>query len=520
MSAPGPLEAQRQMVERLQDPARYPHPVTSVSVIETHISFVLLTGPFAYKIKKAVDLGFVDYTSPARRRFCCEEELRLNRRLAPDIYLGVAPIGGTWADPHWDGAEAIDFAVKMRQFDPADRLDAVLAQGRLRPGHVDALAAAIARFHASVPAAAPDTDHGRADIVWAQVAAVLDRLQALAAPAERPRVAALDAWCRAEHQRLRPKFDARKAAGFVRECHGDLHLGNIVRVDDTPVVFDCIEFDPALRWIDIVADLAFLVMDLAERGRPDFAWRVVNAWLEPLGDYGGLAVLRFYRVYRALVRAMVAALSGADADARRYLDHAADTTMPTPPRLLVTHGLAGSGKSTVARALAQALGAVQLRSDVERKRLHGLAPLTRSGSALDAGLYGDPETRATYARLTELATGALAAGYPVIIDAACLRRWQREGFRRLARARGIPCVIVDCQAPAAELERRVVSRSAGGADASEATLAVLAGQRRTAEPLDADERVMAVVVDTTRTEVDDLLARIQRLSEAHRPLPP
>lgn len=521
MTAGNDLAAQRQMVDKLQDPARYPHAVTAVSVIETHISFVILTGTFAYKIKKAVDLGFVDYTDPARRRFCCEEELRLNRRLAPQLYLDVVPICGSGSDPRWTGSAVIDHAVKMAQFAQTDLLDQVLAQGRLTPRHVDALAATLAAFHGSVPSAAPTPAYGSPDTVWAQMAALLSRLQALAATADLSCLAALDDWCRGENTRLHAVFARRQAAGFVRECHGDLHLGNIVLVDDAPVVFDCIEFDPALRWIDIVADLAFLVMDLSERGRPDFAWRVVNAWLEALGDYAGLEVLRFYWVYRALVRAMVAGLRCADdtlapsarqaaeATAHRYLAHAQASAAPAPRALIITHGLAGSGKSTVARDMAERLGAVRLRSDVERKRLHGLSPLARSGSGLDSGLYGKDTTRATYERLAELATTVLAAGYPVIIDATCLRRWQRDRFRALAGALDVPFFILDCQAPTAVLEQRVASREAAGRDASEATLAVLAAQRRSAEPLDAGEQAAAVPVNTTRAEADATLAQLR-----------
>jgi aminoglycoside phosphotransferase family enzyme/predicted kinase len=510
------------MVEKLREPSRYLHAVTAVSVIETHISFVLLTGKIAYKIKKAVDLGFVDYTSPEKRRFYCEEELRLNRRLAPQLYLGMVPICGSWSDPRWEGSEAIDYAVKMTEFAQADLLDRILAQGRITPKHIDALAATVAAFHRTLPTASPAEVYGSPAAVWAPVETNFSHLRALAATADRPLLASLEIWSHGEYRRLQEVFAQRKADGFVRECHGDLHLGNIVLAEDEPVIFDCIEFNPALRWIDIVSDLAFLVMDLSERGQPNYAWRLINDWLESLGDYAGLDLLRFYQVYRALVRAKVAGIRSADetllpadrqaaqAVSTRYLAHGAATTAPRPRALLITHGLAGSGKSTVARAAAERLGAVRLRSDVERKRLHGLPPLARSGSGLDTGLYAEAVTCATYERLIELATQVLVAGYPAIIDATCLGRWQRHSFQCLARKLDIPFLILDCRAPRETLQQRVTARAENGGDASEATLAVLDRQLLDAEPLSAEEQSMAVGVDTTGASLAEVLEQIRQ----------
>ncbi|MBS1188856.1 MAG: aminoglycoside phosphotransferase [Rhodocyclaceae bacterium] len=523
MSSTDPLAEQRRLVQALLDPARYPHPVAAVSLIETHISFLLLTGRYAYKIKKAVDLGFVDYLGLERRRHFCHEELRLNRRLAPELYLEVAAIGGAPEDPRWDaGGEAIEYAVKMAQFPQADLLDQVLARGGLTPSHVDALAARVAAFHRAAPSATPSDEYGSPAAVWSPAEANFAHLQRLGAAARWPRLADLEAWSRAEYQRLGPTLAQRRAAGFVRECHGDLHLGNMVLLDGTPAVFDCIEFNPSLRWIDVANDLAFLAMDLSERGRPDYAWRLLNDWLEELGDYAGLPLLRFYQVYRALVRAKVACIRAADpalpaperqaalAAADGYVDYALSIIAPRPGALVITHGLSGSGKSTAARAVAESLGGVRLRSDVERKRLHGLGSLARSGSGIADGLYGDGATAATYARLAELAGAINAAGYPAVIDAACLRRWQRQRFQDLARTRGIPLVIIDCRAPESVLLERLAARDRRGDDASEATPAVLAEQLAQAEPLTPDEREAAVVVDTAGDGLARALAEIRR----------
>lgn len=522
------LAAQRRMVEALRDPARHSHPVTTVSLIETHISFVLLTGTFAYKIKKAVDLGFVDYTSLEKRRFFCEEELRLNRRLAPRLYLDVIGIGGTWEDPRWEpGGETIEYAVKMIEFAQADLLDRVLARGELMPKHVDAMAEKVAAFHGTAPRVATAEVYGSPAAVWAPVETNFSHLQALAAAADRPLLASLETWSRVEYRRLREVLAQRKADGFVRECHGDLHLGNMALFGDEPMIFDCIEFNPFLRWIDVVSDLAFLIMDLSERGRPDYAWRLLNHWLERTGDHAGLELLRFYQLYRALVRAKVACIRAADeslspaeqqaalAGSAAYLSYAGTIIAPRPCSLLITHGLSGAGKSTVARAVAETPGAVCLRSDVERKRLHGLSPLARSGSGIAGGLYAEAATRATYERLAELAALALAAGYSVVIDAACLRRWQRNRFHDLARELGVPLLILDCRAPRDVLQQRLATRAELGGDASEATPAVLARQFHDAEPLSAEERDAAVVVDCADSPVGRSLERVrQRVSLA------
>lgn len=520
------VAAQRRMVEAFRNPACYPHPVAGVSLIETHISFVLLTGAYAYKIKKAVDLGFVDYTGLERRRFFCGEELRLNRRLAPRLYLDVVAIAGTPGEPRLEGiGEAIEHAVKMAEFDQATLLDRRLERGELAVEDVDALAAAVAAFHAGIPAALPTDAYGSPAAVWAPVEANLSHLRSRGEDAGGAVLSSLEDWSRAEYRRLCDVFAARKAAGFVRECHGDLHLGNMALLGGEPVVFDCIEFSPALRWIDVVSDLAFLVMDLSERGRPDYGWRLLNDWLEITGDHAGLELLRFYQVYRALVRAKVTCIRAADstlesaerqaalAGAARYMDYANALTIPRSGAILVTHGFSGSGKTTLARAAAQALGAIHLRSDAERKRLRRLEPLARSGSAVAEGLYGEAATAATYERLAELAAVAAGAGYPVLIDATCLCRWQRRRFHDLAGELGLPFLLLDCRAPADVLRQRVASRDALGRDASEATVDVLARQIGVAEPLSPDEQQGAVIVDTASDSLESALARIrQRLA--------
>ena len=282
--------------------------------------------------------------------------------------------------------------------------------------------------------------------------------------------------------------------------------------------FDCIEFDPGLRWIDVLNEIAFLTMDLEERGRADYAHRLLNRYLEAKGEYRGLPLLAFYTVYRALVRAKVAAIRASQehpasrlaelANCDRYLACAVKATLPGKPTLMLMHGLAGSGKSWLAQQLLERLGALRIRSDVERKRLFGLSALTRSDCAVGDGIYDTAATKATYDRLVESASHILAAGYPVLVDAANLQAWQRAAFRDLAAARKVPFVILACTAPEALLQARLVSRQAAGCDASEADYAVLTQQMRTQEALTLEEEACCLGIDTTRPFPEDLPGRL------------
>ena len=524
-TAASPAEEQGALINALRDPACYPHAVDRITLIETHISFVLLTGPYAYKIKKAVNLGFLDFTTPELRHFFCEEELRLNRRLAPRLYLDIVPIGGMPHKPKLGTeSDAFEFAVKMRQFAQEGLLDRVLSHGGLTAEHVDAIAATVAAFHQRIESAQPDQDYGGASNIgsamrqnFVQIRTLLDT------PAERDSLTLIETWSLAQHEALLPVFAQRHGHGFIRECHGDLHLGNIALVNGEIQVFDCIEFNPNLRWIDVINEIAFLVMDLDEHGRPDFAWRFLNAYLQETGDYAGLRLLNYYQIYRAMVRAKVARIRASQphlsAQDRKvaldayaaYAGYVSKVTAPPRPGLIITHGLSGSGKTTVTQLLLQEFGAVRVRSDIERKRLQHVAPQAKSGSSVDAGIYVESATQATYEELRRLADLILDAGCVAIVDATFLRRWQRDSLHRLAQQRNVPFVIVSCLAEDEELRRRLLQRKRADKDASEATFEVLAHQLETQEPLEADERAFAIVFDTEREPASELR---QRLSDA------
>ena len=481
------------------------------TLIETHISFVLLTGTLAYKIKKAVDLGFLNFRTLSARRFHCDEELRLNRRLAPGIYLDVVPVTGTIDAPGLGGnGPVLDYAVRMREF-PQDALATrALARGRLSPAHVDALAMRIAAFHRAAALAPARGTVGTPRTVlrlalqnFAELAPLLEDASDAAA------LSALEAWTRGEHARCAPAMARRRREGFVRECHGDLHLNNIAVVDGTPLPFDCIEFNDEMRWIDVASEIAFTTMDLYGRGRPDLAHRFLNAYLEATGDYDGLRVLRFYLVHRAMVRAKVDCLRAAQvppgeahaalhASFKRHLTLAGFLSRPAAPAVVITHGLAGSGKTTGTQALLEDVGGVRIRTDVERKRIHGLRAGDRPLAAVDAGLYASAATRTTYRRLLALARVATRAGYVIIVDGAFLKRWQRAMFRELSASAGIPFVIVSFVASETLLRARIARRLREARDASDADLGVLEHQLLTQEALTATERVDTVVCDSGR----------------------
>lgn len=478
-------------------------------LIETHISWVLLDGEHAWKIKKPVRLPFLDASALATRARLCREELRLNRRLAPSIYLDVVAIRGSARAPRLGGVgPAIEYALRMRQFPDGALLSEQLAAGRLRSQHLEQLAQRLAAFHRDAEVADPATPWGTPQAVEADTRRLLVSLEATGEVAAS---ATLRTWVDAQLPGLRPIWQARRDGGRVREGHGDLHLANAVRLGDEVTAFDCLEFDPELRWIDVLSDVGFLVMDLLAHGRGDLGYRFLNAYLDDSGDHAGLAVLRWYLVYRALVRALVARIRSGQGGATGlpdYLALAQRLAGGGDARLLITHGLSGSGKSHLALRLIGQAQAIRLRSDVERKRLHGLGAQDRSVSPPGGGIYGPEAGRRTYARLREAAEVALHAGERVIVDAAFLHRGEREAFRGLAQGLGVPFTILHCHAPESLLRGRVQARRTQGVDVSEADLAVLERQRGDVEPLTSAEQAHAVSVDTsTPLDIAALAAR-------------
>lgn len=478
-------------LQRLHEGGRFPHPVEGLKLIETHISWLLLTGDWVYKFKRPLDLGFLDFTTLEQRRFFCEEELRLNRRFAPALYDSVCALS---ADGVIDGeGEVVDYAVKMRQFDQDQLFDALLDRGEVDAPLLRQLARRVAEMHAALP---PVDEPGQPASFVAALRQNFSQLREypLAAP-QRDALASIEQWCEAQLARLQPLLEQRCADGRVRECHGDLHFGNIARWQGDICLFDCIEFNRDFRVIDTIAEVAFLVMDLQARGHHPLGNRLLNDYLEYSGDYAGLALFDLYRCHYALVRAKVQLMRqpvGEKLDSEavgyaeflRYLALAGECARSAPQFLAITYGFSGSGKSTLAMQLVEASGAIRLRSDVERKRLFGLAPEQQSPQALRRELYAAATTARVFDGLRELAAGLLAAGFACVVDATFLHRRAREPFRQLAARLDIPFVILECHCPEPELRRRLQLRRG---DASEADEAVMLRQRESFEaPADVE----------------------------------
>ena len=491
------------LIRALRNPAVYDHDVDAVQVIETHISWLLLTGSYVYKIKKPVRLAFLNFTTLRQRRIFCEEELRLNQRLVPDLYLGVVPIGGSVDKPIIGSEPAFEYAVKLREFPAGARLDERLKAGEVPAEDLEILAKTIADFHGSLSSGSRFGDP--LAITRAVMGNVKETEQLLHGSDRRENLAVLRDWICRECVTLERAIADRKAQGAIRECHGDLHLENLAYWGNRIVPFDALEFDPYLRWIDVMDETAFLVMDLMAHGRGSLAHEFLNRYLEITGDYAGLEIFKFYLVHRAIVRVKVAAIKGSQQTGLMdctgaledlYLRCARNLIQPARPHLLITHGLSGSGKTTVTNRLITMLPAIRCRSDLERKRLHGLAPHAKSGSNIGTGLYAQRASQATYATLRRYAALGLRAGLNVIVDAAFLGRVERESFMRLAVKEGARAAILDCRAPEAVLRQRIETRTAQNLDISEATTEVLVHQLATSEPFTADELEVVVPVET------------------------
>lgn len=505
------------LIESLQNKSLYDHAVDEFQLLETHISWVLLTGPYAYKLKKPVDLGFVNFTTLELRKKYCEEEIRLNRRLAPDLYLKVIPITGTEAAPELDGSgEIIDYAVQMVQFAQEDLLSHAIEQGTLTAAHIDSLAEEVAEFHAKIDVAGADLEFGMPEKIMAPVEENFRHLGALFS--SDAAVQEMVALIRAENERWYESHQGllaqRKSQGFIRECHGDMHLGNMILSDTGVTLFDCLEFNAALRWVDVMSEVAFVVMDLEDRGHADFAMRFLNRYLELTGDYAGVPLLRFYLSYRAMVRAKVAALrlsqhhfSEAEGAAIceefwSYLKLAKNYVTPKETLLMLTHGVSGSGKSYGSGLLLEGIEAIRVRSDAERKRLQ------TEMQVADADLYSREMTEKTYQRLSDLAQLILQSGWNVIVDATTLKVWQRSLFRELAAQLHIPFLLLYFTADRKVLESRIAAREAAGGDPSDATTEVLAHQLTGVEPLTEDELRAAVAIPTDQEWSTEMLVQL------------
>ncbi len=497
---------------------------TEIEVKQTHISWVILTRDTAYKIKKPVNPGFLDFSTLSQRKYFCHEEYRLNRRFAEQLYTGVICVYGADKKP-------VEYAVKMRRFDYRQCFDELLAAGRLQAAQLLDLATQLASWTERLPAAALTSPYGTTRAIYVPVRETLDALRHSLPPDQMKTLGDIDDWCAEQYRCHKPDFLQRKENRKVIECHGDLHLGNLVWIDRHAVPFDCIEFDPNLRWIDIINEIAFTLMDLARSGKWEFANLLLGKYLEYSNDYTGLAVLRFYLVYRALVRAKVQALRRQQPDidpARQqrcllsctaYLKLAKSfTTTSRRPRLLITHGLSGSGKSTLCEKLSRYTGVLYLRSDALRRKLHGNDTTTEKSHALNSGLYSRHMTDRVYRGMLETAGFMLEQGYSVIVDASFLNREYRDWFHELARRHSAGFTIIHLEADPALLAWRIENRKSDPTNISDADRTVLEHQLKNYSGLERREREYTLTLDCTNPiDARQLASMLELPGDKERP---
>jgi len=512
----------------LMTPAAYPHPVRDVRHLATHISDVFLTGSFAYKIKKPVDLKFLDFSTLEKRRYYCEREVALNRRLAPEIYLGVVPITQDGENFRIEGkGEPVEYAVKMVQFGQEGLLDAMAERGELTREPILELANQVARFHRSAERA--DDAFGTPKVIGENVLRNFEQTAQYQGPVVSPeRFSRL--WEYSNHFLTQKAFlfQERINRGAIRVCHGDLHLQNICLDRGRLIIFDCIEFNDALNHIDVVNEIAFLLMDLDHRGLSALGNRFVNAYLERTQDYDGLSMLDFYLIYRACVRAKVACILSEDPDitevekaaaqerASSYFVLAERYLADRRPGLILMAGVSGSGKSSVASDVAEPLEAVMIRSDAVRKSLAGSGPEVQTATDYGRGIYTPEITERTYNSLLERAESVIASGRWAILDATYAQKRHRSAATSWAEKQAVPFVILHCTAPRSVLEARLSRRTAEGRDLSDADVEIMRRQLSAFEPFGPEEAGFVVRVDTeNRWDAREIVAACRTRAMSH-----
>jgi aminoglycoside phosphotransferase family enzyme/gluconate kinase len=494
------------LIEQMMQPEFYPHPVTEpIEMIQTHVSYVLLTGDYVYKIKKPVNFGFLDFSSLEKRHHFCLEELRMNQPIAPEIYLEVLPI--TQADDQMilgGEGQAVEYVLKMHQF-PQDALFITMfEQGKLTLVNMEELGRVVAQFHDKTVT----NDYIRSFGEVSKIREAFDENyqqteKYIGAAQTQQQYQETKAFTDRFFEQQQKIFTTRREQDRIRECHGDLHLRNICLWHDKIQLFDRIEFNEPFRFVDVMYDVAFTVMDLEARGRKDLGNAFLNTYIEQTGDWEGLQVLPLYLSRQAYVRAKVNSFllddSGVPEEAKQeaaavasnYYRLAWEYTKTNHGQLILMSGLSGSGKTTVARHLARDLGAIHLRSDAVRKHLAGI-PLEQKGGS---ELYSSQMSQKTYQRLLELGLMLTKQGFSVILDAKYDRQALRQEAIEQAKTQELPLKIIHCTAPEDVLRDRLSSRMG---DVSDATADLLTQQIATAEPFTDAEEPFVTTIDTTQ----------------------
>jgi len=513
------------LITSLQNSKLYDHAIESFSTLETHCSWVILTGDYAYKIKKPVNFGFLDYSDLQKRKYYCEEEVKRNQALAKQIYLEVVPIYGSSETPNFTGdGDIIEYAVKMVEFSQAGLLSQLQKKQQLTGTIIDKLANSLANFHLQATKVPLTSEIGSSEHAQQQTRDNFTQtLPLLEDQTDKQELQQLCDDVEELYKKIKPIIDQRKTDGFVRQCHGDVHLNNITLIDDEPIIFDCIDFNNDFCWTDTMADLGFITMDLDEFGEYELSWQLLNQYLQVSGDYAGLQVLPYFQAYRAMVRAKVAMFTlintNSEADRaqqyQRYKGCIALTKkylQTRPLKILITCGVSASGKSTLAEKLSINLNLITITSDRERKRQANIDLQTNCQAPVLQGLYHPQQTEKTYHSLLEISEKVIAAGYPVIIDAAFIYKKQRQAFTMLAARLNIPFTIIYCHAPEAQLRKWLKQRET---NVSEATQDVLTMQLQSFESPLVNEATQTIEICATKPiSLDSLVKKINTRDSA------
>ncbi len=505
------------LIEALLDPSSYPEPPARVELRQTHISYLFFTPRFVYKIKKPVDFGFLDFSTLEKRRFFCAEEVRLNRRLAPDVYIGVVPVTEKDGKALMEGAgESIEYAVKMKRLDAGKSLENALEHGGVTTDIIERVARRVARFHAEAQTSPYISSFGSVECIRKNIGENFDQTApfvgtAISSPLFDRIKGYNDGFMRVNEGLLRGRVEE----GFVRDCHGDIHCDH-VSISDGIEIIDCIEFNERFRYSDIVADAAFLSMDLDFRNRADLSRAFDAAYFASSGDAEGKGLLDFYKCYRAYVRGKVAAFKSAEEevgpearmaaliDAKRHFHIAGEYAEGgLKPLLIVIRGLSGTGKSMVANLLAENTGFCTFSSDLIRKELAGLAPSERRVAAYGAGIYSKEFTDKTYTTLIERAGNLLKAGRSVICDATFSKGGYLRMAKEAAREAGASFRLIECAADDETIRKRLLKRLEEPGAISDAGLEVYERQKESYEPVEGP----CLEVDTT-VPLNEVLVKI------------
>lgn len=516
------------ILDCLQTPSAYPVETRTVELIQTHISWLFLTDSHVFKIKKPVNFGFLDFSTLDLRHFYCLEELRLNRRLCPDIYERVIALRETGEGAAFAGdGKVIDYAVMMKRL-PADRmLDRLVDGDGINAEEIRTVALEISRFHSSAPTSPHISSFGSLEQIQDNWRENIEQSTAFQKSTLPPAVAAtIFSYVESFIASHTPLFAERIESGYIRECDGDIHLGNICLLNNAVYIFDCIEFNERFRCSDTAADIAFLLMDLDFHRRPDLADAALTAYIEASGDTGCAKLITFYKVYRAFVRGKVESLQLLDPGICREARIAAEKRAigyfrlaqgycvrgSLPPTLFITCGTMGCGKSTLAGQLAFELGLRTFNSDSERKLLAGLRPETAARLPFREGLYSSEMNMATYRQLERLAEGELSSGRSVVIDASFGTAAGRAEFARLAAVQGAQFVILYVLCDSGEQLRRLSERSARGDSVSDGRVELLDQQQKHFETPDNSEGTVITFSAGLETEhaLNSLYERLVR----------